>query len=1093
MLPRLLQNMTDARSPFRAGVSDALRRAGVIAHALPVGPAGGFVQRLSIALWHILAWRHWVDAVAVLFFVGLSLYFHSDAVLRGQIYYEKDTWAFYLPLAQRVDAALDQGVLPLWTRALFAGFPLFADSEAGILYPLNLLFFSQLDPFQATIWRRVAAFALAGTFMFAFGRAMGFRPFAAAIAGVVFTYGSFLTSQLHHSNVLQTAIWLPLIFCGVEMGFRSYGRRRYQWFVLGGLGLGIQTLAVHPQVVMMTLLALGLFVAWRVLAGPAAVRLAPTLMGGRFPARLLRAASNVSLFVINRGFAAFSVLVLVCAAGMAIGAVQLLPLYELVQFSLRGGGVPYEFASQYSLPLGGLTQLLAPYMFKLPAGNWFIPWATWETTLYAGIPTLVLALVAVVWARNRYTWFFLGLGVLAVLLALGPNAPINLHKLLWLLPGWDSARAPGRFSFLVVFALAGLAGWGAHWLDTKLAGYWVQQGGVRWQQHWRSGWFGLWVAFLVALPVLAVYGVLQAHQWVIDFPRFALADLGIWTPRPDRFDFATFNSLSARLAPLVNLWNPSVMTSLALLQVTVLAVAGWYVMPRFGHMWKGVLLGVLAFDLLSFGAAYHPKAHAETLVETTPAAKYLAENAGTSRVIVRGKDGALEPNRFFPLGIRTLGGYSSLPPQRHLEYIAPLQEGADTFPDVLVDTAGVKYVVSPAKFVALPAYNWVSYDPKRPLVQGMKENAGSKLTLTGDKFMGDKLRVVAALRDGWDIPQDTPVAEFTVVTSDGRRQVLVMRAGREVAEWAQERPDVRANMKHAPVEVAFTTKGIDTDGKEQPQALNVSYGEMPLARRAEVTSVEYRYLENRGSVRVYGVGVYDTRGWAGGQFRTKPRYKEVYRDNDVVIHENAAALPRAYFVNRGEERKSDSSVLAEMQDRGFNPRELVLLEDPLHYGFPRPDGTAERAGGLASSRPLFRAAESVADLEATRLDVSYDAPDSGYMVITDSFYPGWRAYLDGEPVPIYRANYLFQAVRTTAGPHHLSLRYEPFSLEWGLTISLWALGLLAALVFGLELMAFVRVSATGLAWARQRVGVPAGPSPRATIAWLRRRFNNLDN
>lgn len=1091
MLSHLRQRVRDTAWPRRFGLSDALYPGALVAGtAGTVTATAGFAGRLGLAFWNVVTWRYWVDAIALLFFFGLSLHFHSDAVLRGQIYYEKDTWAFYLPLAQRVDAALDAGALPLWTRSLFSGFPLFADSEAGILYPLNLLVFSQFDPFQATIWRRVAAFALGGSFMYGFGRAMGFRPFAAAIAGVVFTYGSFLTTQLHHANVLQTAIWLPLVFAGVEMGFRSTGRRRYQWFALGGLALGIQSMAVHPQVVMMTLLALGLYLGWKVLVGPVAVQFAPSLQGAGLLARLARANANVWLFLVNRGFAAAAALVLVCATGLAIGAVQLLPLYELVKFSLRGGGVPYEFASQYSMPMGGLTQLLAPYLFKLPTGQWFIPWATWETTLYAGIPTLVLALVAVVWARNRYTWFFLGLAVLAALLAMGPNAPINLHKMLWTLPGWDSARAPGRFSFLVVFALAGLAGWGAHWLDTKLTGYWEQRDGVRWQRHWRSGWFGLWVAFLVALPMLAAYGALQAHQWVQDFPRFALADLSIWAPRPDRFDFATFNTLSAKLAELVNLWNPSVMTSLAFLQVTVLALAAWYVMPRFGHMWKGVLLGILAVDLLAFGAAYHPKADAEKLVETTPAATFLKDHAGAARVIVRGKDGALEPNRYFPLGIRTLGGYSSLPPQRHLEYIAPLQEGADTFPDVLVDTAAVKYVVSPARFVALPAYHWVSYDPKRPLVQGMKENAGSKLTLTGDKFTGDKLRVVAALRDGWDIPQDTPVAEFTVVTSDGRRQTLVMRAGREVAEWAQDRPDVRANMKHSPMEVAFTTKSTDHEGRES--LLTVSYGEMPLARRAEVTSVEYRYLENRGSVRVYGVGVYDTRGWNGGQFRTKPRYKEVYRDKDVVIHENAAALPRAYFVNRGEERKSDSAILAEMQDRGFNPRELVLLEDPLRHGFPRPDGAAERAGGLASSRPIFRPAENIVDAKATQLEVSYDAPDSGYMVITDSFYPGWQAYLDGQRVPIYRANYLFQAVRTTAGPHHLVLKYEPYSLEWGLTITLWALGFLAVLVVGLELFAGVRLGARSLAWARQRAGLPPDPSLHTAAAWLRRRIPPLD-
>ena len=58
---------------------------------------------------------------------------------------------------------------------------------------------------------------LGAVFMYGFGRAMGFRPFAAAVAGVAFTYGSFLTTQMHHANILQTAIWLPLVNAAVAV------------------------------------------------------------------------------------------------------------------------------------------------------------------------------------------------------------------------------------------------------------------------------------------------------------------------------------------------------------------------------------------------------------------------------------------------------------------------------------------------------------------------------------------------------------------------------------------------------------------------------------------------------------------------------------------------------------------------------------------------------------------------------------------------------------------------------------------------------------------------------------------------------------
>jgi uncharacterized membrane protein YfhO len=69
------------------------------------------------------------------------------------------------------------------------------------------------------------------------------------------------------------------------------------------------------------------------------------------------------------------------------------------------------------------------------------------------------------------------------------------------------------------------------------------------------------------------------------------------------------------------------------------------------------------------------------------------------------------------------------------------------------------------------------------------------------------------------------------------------------------------------------------------------------------------------------------------------------------------------------------------------------------------------------------------------------------LVLSDVWYPGWRAWLDGAPMPISRANYLYRAVFVSAGDHQVVFSYQPLSFWLGLAISLISCLLLARLGF----------------------------------------------
>ena len=75
------------------------------------------------------------------------------------------------------------------------------------------------------------------------------------------------------------------------------------------------------------------------------------------------------------------------------------------------------------------------------------------------------------------------------------------------------------------------------------------------------------------------------------------------------------------------------------------------------------------------------------------------------------------------------------------------------------------------------------------------------------------------------------------------------------------------------------------------------------------------------------------------------------------------------------------------------------------------------------------------------ISIKTDASDASLVVISQSYYPAWRAYVDGRPVRIWRANYAFQALEVPPGPHQIRLAYEDKKLLAGAILS--GLGLLA--------------------------------------------------
>jgi hypothetical protein len=165
-----------------------------------------------------------------------------------------------------------------------------------------------------------------------------------------------------------------------------------------------------------------------------------------------------------------------------------------------------------------------------------------------------------------------------------------------------------------------------------------------------------------------------------------------------------------------------------------------------------------------------------------------------------------------------------------------------------------------------------------------------------------------------------------------------------------------------------------------------------------------------------------------------PRQEILFRLMDVGAvwqRADAGSEPSLRFLESGAQRAwgvcrarwmlDGNTALQAVIQPEFGPSETVILET----------GGGEE-GAPCRSEPAVTLQMQV-DPNAVRADV--DFPQDGFFVLADVNYPGWEAFLDGEPVPLLQADYAFRAVRVPAGTHMVEFRYAPISFWGGLLAS----------------------------------------------------------
>ncbi|MET0648685.1 MAG: hypothetical protein ABW208_18900, partial [Pyrinomonadaceae bacterium] len=744
------------------------------------------------------------------------------ALLSGSVLCPDDGTIFNTPLRVAAAEITLDGSLPLWNPYIFGGMPLLASAQGGLLFPPNW-FYLLFEPRAATNLMVVTSYVIAALGAYLYARRAGASVPGAVVTSLAWQWGGFLVGQIGHINVVQTAACLPWILWALD-GYGLTGRRK--WGVLLAAFVALQTFVGHQQTLAYSLL----------LAAAYAVANACSVRESR------------ALYLWSLAF---------LAAGVLLAAVQILPTFELLRNSLRADS-SYDFFTSFSLPPWMLQTLFAPYVAGGGDGRLFRapyvgPPYYGEMAAYVGASGLMLAACAVVFKRDAKTKFWTAVALVCLVLALGRYAPLNFYKLIYYVPVLNLFRVPARHLMELEFALAVLAGRGL----TALAAA-RKEGRAR----RRAAAVGACAVLLTLLVVTlgrpdefklarqAPVGLMRAPELFVPVVVASLSAWALWAFARGRRGATVL--LVAVLACDLALWGQS---------------SGWRLSSptQDGDLWRepepvSLIKQKGEIDNASYRILTAPHAFDPATAPVAPSVSHSPEWTLWT-----------QPDIYMMHGVANAAGYDGFGLARYSRLAGEMKVwGELTDPDSSlrgegreIDLLGVRYLVSMRpKGAAGPAKNdgrttdaaKTDAAPTTP-AQDFPEatqrygdflfaggdlglpnvGAGKSLRFNVPPTESDRIALVTNLSWSEDVPDGMRVGRVRLKTQDGRAFEFELRAGADTSEWAHDRADIRARVRHKRAAVATSYAVADAAGKYEGHTYVTSFA---LPERAVVTGGE---------------------------------------------------------------------------------------------------------------------------------------------------------------------------------------------------------------------------------------------------------------
>lgn len=437
----------------------------------------------------------------------------------------------------------------------------------------------------------------------------------------------------------------------------------------------------------------------------------------------------------------------------------------------------------------------------------------------------------------------------------------------------------------------------------------------------------------------------------------------------------------------------------ALLVTAVLILLA--LIPRWPRAVPALIVALIAADLIAWGWHFNPIVSTDYLYPDNAVVEFLKQDPGLHRVLpLQGDKIVFGPNVLGVFGIQTIGGYTPLIPANYQQLYKSIDDEVDIWWmgenrnmlvmshfQPLVSLLNVKYVLSarPLNFDIVP----------------QMEQEGCENTA---------------------VVVSTPLIQSFTAADSGLNRIDVAFASADSGsiEFWLWRDQVDGEL------VAHFTRLAAEITPDQEQAFFFA----PVADSANQTFVWG--VNSAEPDTAVALCQNDTGDYAFAAYANWLQHRETA--DGVWIYENPNVAPRAFLVHHIEQRSEDE-VLTALHAPDFNWYHSAVMVTPL------PD---EWQSQLSDAPIRTASSVTITSYQSQQVDIHVDTPAAGLLVLSDSFYPGWKATVDGQATPVYQVNHALRGVFVPFGAHEIQFRFRSKTLRTAVFIA--TLSLLATAV-----------------------------------------------
>lgn len=165
--------------------------------------------------------------------------------------------------------------------------------------------------------------------------------------------------------------------------------------------------------------------------------------------------------------------------------------------------------------------------------------------------------------------------------------------------------------------------------------------------------------------------------------------------------------------------------------------------------------------------------------------------------------------------------------------------------------------------------------------------------------------------------------------------------------------------------------------------------------------------------------------WAFPFWDYPKQFKLLYEDGKYQVYDNLEAFPRAFIAYDYLVESRPQKIIDKMLSVDTSLRKTAIIEEEIN---------------LEKKKELIKGEAKIIDYSPNKVVIEAKNDSPGLLVLSDNYYPGWRAYVNDKETKIYRADYTLRAILLPEGQNKVEFAYRPDSFRMGLIASIVSLG-----------------------------------------------------